>query len=191
MKRRRGKIGELSKNGDYPMLSIVKCSLPDNALLASYSRDGTYTDCYSTDIIGAISHVEFVIAFYTTLIFKLERVILKWAVSKPSTDAQARLLAEGTINNFAAWYVESRSENQILMSDFWGRTRSWLMVTPLPAGNGTLTRLYFGSAVVPVQNPKSGIPSLGLGFHALLGFHKVYSQVLLYSAKSRLKARRP
>jgi hypothetical protein len=50
--------------------------------------------------------------------------------------------------------------------------------------------LYFGSAVIPVKNNKTGRLSLGLGFHALLGFHKVYSVILLYSAKLRLKAKK-
>ena len=47
-----------------------------------------------TEIPGRISFPEFVFAFYTTLLFKLERLILKWTVSKPSTDAQARQLAD-------------------------------------------------------------------------------------------------
>jgi len=51
-------------------------------------------------------------AFYTTLVFKLERLILKLAVSRPSTDAQAKQLAAGSIDEFSAWHVEARSENQ-------------------------------------------------------------------------------
>ena len=77
------------------MFSIEKCAVPANAMLAKYSMDGTYTDCYTTEIPGQISFREFVFAFYTTLLFKLERLILKWIVSKPSTDAQARQLADG------------------------------------------------------------------------------------------------
>jgi len=169
------------------MFSIEKCKVPDNAMLANYSVDGTYTDCYTTEIPGRISFPEFAFAFYTTLIFKLERLILKWMVSKSSTDAQARQLADGSSERFAAWYVENRSENEILMCDFRGRTRSWLMAAPVSAVSGVRTRLYFGSAVVPIRNSKTGEPSLGFGFQALLGFHKVYSVLLLYSAKSRIK----
>ncbi len=72
-------------------------------------------------------------AFYTTWIFKLERAILKWAVSRASTDLDAKRLAEGEIDRFSAWSVEDRNDNQLLMSDFQGRTRSWLMT--LPAGD--------------------------------------------------------
>ena len=170
------------------MFSIESCSIPDDALLNNYSREGTYTDCYVTEIHGAVSQARFVTAFYTTPVFKLERFILKIAVSKPSTDDQAIQLAAGSIDAFAAWNVEARSENQLLMSDFHRRTRSWLMVVPASGTNGTCTRLYFGSAVVPVKHSKTGKLTLGFGFRALLGFHKIYSVVLLYAARSRLDA---
>lgn len=164
--------------------------MPDDALLGSYSREGAYTDCYATEVSGAVSQAQYVLAFYTTWVFKLERVILTWVVSRPSTDAQAKQLAEGSIDTFAAWHVEQRSTNQLLLCDFQGRTRSWLMVAPVVAGRDARTRLYFGSAVVPVRNPTTGISTLGRGFRALLGFHKMYSKVLLYSAKSRLERQR-
>jgi hypothetical protein len=171
------------------MFSIEKCKVPDHTMLARYSADGSYTDCYTTEIPGQISFPEFVFAFYTTFLFKLERSILKWTVSKPSTDSQARRLADGNIEKFAAWQVEGRNESEILMCDFRGRTRSWLMMTPVTTGNGARTRLYFGSAVTPRRNSKTGELSLGSGVQALLGFHKIYSVLLLYSAKSRIKDR--
>ena len=179
--------GNYLTNGEQGMFSIEKCIVPGNALLANYSMNRTYTDCYATEIPGRISLAEFIFAFYTTFIFKLERLILKWVTAKPSTNAQARQLADGNIERFAAWHVEDRSENEILMCDFRGRTRSWLMVTPVNTVSGARTRLYFGSAVVPIQKSKTGKLSLGFGFQALLGFHKVYSVLLLYSAKSRIK----
>jgi hypothetical protein len=169
------------------MLSVEKCKVPGNALLARYSVDGAYTDCYTTEIPGRISLAEYIFNFYTTFIFKLERFILKWAVSKSSTDAQARQLSDGEIERFAAWHVEGRNENEILLCDFGGRTRSWLMSVPVNEGNRARTRLYFGSAVVPVRNSKTGDSSLGFGVQVLLGFHKVYSVLLLYFAKSRIK----
>lgn len=171
------------------MFSIEKCALPDNALLINYARDDTYTDCYRTDVFGVVSHAEFVSAFYSTLLFRIERLILRWAVSKPSTDADVKLLAEGKIDKFAAWYVEGRIEDQILMCDFRNRTRSWLMVSPLHENGGSRTQLYFGSAVVPIGNSKSEKSSFGPSFRALIGFHKIYSVALLHSAKSLLNAR--
>ena len=58
-----------------------------------------YTDCYTADISGPVSHAQYVTAFYTTAVFKLERLILKWAVSRPSTDAQAEQMAAGAIDD--------------------------------------------------------------------------------------------
>jgi len=166
--------------------SIQPCSLPGNALLNAYRTSGAYTDCYATDFDAAVSHQQFVSAFYTTPLFKLERVILKWAVSRPSTDAEAQQLAAGTVDAFAAWHVEKRAENQLLMCDLHGRTRSWLMVAPLKTDRGPATRLYFGSAVVPANSAATGQPTLELGFRALMGFHKMYSKALLSAARSRL-----
>ncbi|MGJ8668391.1 MAG: hypothetical protein ACSHXK_02785 [Oceanococcus sp.] len=165
---------------------IKACALPEVALLRGYRVGGAYTDCYSTSIDGAVSHAEFVEAFYTTALFKSERFILKWAVNRPSSDFDARQLALGASDQFAAWYVEDRAENQLLLSDFREQTRSWLMVVPAQ-GCDPSTTLYFGSAVVPKRGP-DGLPdNMGLLFRALMGFHKVYSHALLYAASRRLR----
>jgi len=166
---------------------IKKGPVLANTLLDKYSIKGTYVDCYSTEVPGQVLFPEFIFAFYTTPLFKLERLILKLAVSKQSTDIQARQLADGSINKFAAWYVENRSENELLMCDFRERTRSWLMVIPLNTASDTRTRLYFGSAVVSVRNSKTGKLSLRFLYEALLGFHRIYSILLLYSAKSNIE----
>lgn len=169
------------------MSAIKPCPLPDAVFLKRYSRDGAYTDCYATDVAGTISQAEYVAAFYTTPVFKLERLIIKYAVSRPSTDDQARQLAAGSLDSFAAWHVEARDADQLLLCDFQHRTRSWLMAAPLTGGSEPRTRLYFGSAVVPVKNAKTGQLSLGPVFKALLGFHRIYSRILLHSAKARLQ----
>ena len=158
--------------------------LPEHALLARYAGDGGYTDCYVTDLPGNFSQAEYVAAFYTTWLFKLERVILKWLVAKPSTDQQAEELARGGRDSFAAWTVEASAPNQLLMRDFLGNTRSWLMVEPRHEGG--VTRLYFGSAVVPRADRKTGQRRLGFSFRALLGFHRRYSRALLTAARARL-----
>ena len=168
------------------MPSIHRCDVPQGALLGKYQYEGAYADCYVTAIPRRVSHAEFVEAFYTTALFKVERLLLSWLVAKPSTDAQANQLAAGTRDSFAAWSVEARSPNQLLMRDFQGRTRSWLMVAPSERSPLEDTRLYFGSAVVPVARGKSGAGTLGLGFRMLLGFHKLYSRALLSAAQSRL-----
>jgi len=161
--------------------------MPDGAILAGYARNGAFTDCYATEICGTVTLAQYVQAFYTSWVFRLEREILRWVVARPSTDDQARQLADGAIDTFSAWRVESRRENQLLMSDFRGRTRSWFMVASLGDGNHPGTRLYFGSAVVPEQDPATGKSGLGVVFRALMGFHRLYSHVLLHTARSRLE----
>jgi hypothetical protein len=152
---------------------IEKCSLPDEALLQSYARAGAYTDCYCTALPHAVALADFVTAFYTNWLFKLERFVLRVAVSRPSTDSEARQLGDGGIDRFAAWTVEARTDEQLLMCDFQGRTRSWFMVTG--------AHLMFGSAVVPVTVTESR-------FRVLLGFHRLYSRALLHAARSRLQS---
>ena len=168
--------------------SVRPCPIPANALLDRYRQEGSYADCYCTDLTGDVSHQHFVEAFYTTPVFKLERLILRFAVSRPSTDAQAARLAQGAADSFAAWSVEARNDNQLLLCDLHGRTRSWLMTMPLEQGAGT--RLYFGSAVVPTRDERSGETRLGPVFSGLLGFHRLYSKILLHAARSRLQSQR-
>lgn len=160
--------------------------MPEEALLAKYTRGGAFTDCYTLEVPGNISQAQYAEAFYTSRVFKLERLILRWLVDKPSTDVEARELAAGRRNAFAAWTVEGRAADQLLMCDYLGRTRSWLMVAPCESRDLPATRLYFGSAVVPVIDKSTGKPTLGSPYQMLLGFHKRYSRVLLSSARTRL-----
>jgi hypothetical protein len=169
---------------------IAACALPEGAWLRRYSESDAYTDCYAAEMATPVSQADYIEAFYTTWVFKLERLILAWFVAKPSTDLQARALASGSAEAFAAWTVEGRSDNQLLMCDFQGRTRSWLMSAPFPDNAATGTRLYFGSAVVRVNNRRSGHREMSLVFRTLLGFHKIYSRVLLRATLSRLRRAR-
>ena len=75
------------------MPSIRRCELPQGALLSKYQLGSAYADCYVTEVAGRVSHAEYVEAFYTTTLVKVERSLLSWLVSKPSTDLQARQLA--------------------------------------------------------------------------------------------------
>lgn len=161
--------------------SVVTSELPGSALLRTYVHAGAYTDCFFTEVPRSISLAEYVAGFYTTWIFKLERWILTHAVEKPSSDLEAGQVARAEIDSFAAWSVEDRAADQLLMCDYVRRTRSWFMVIPIDGG----TRLCFGTAVVPVRRA-SGELTLGTAYSALMGFHKLYSRVLLRSARSRL-----
>lgn len=155
---------------------------PNHSLLQKYLKSGDFTDCYSLDMPCQVTFEDYVSAFYNSWLFKLERWILRWAVKRPSSDEQPKQLVAGTREQFAAWDVEARSENQLLMCDLHQRTRSWLMTEGGPQG----TRLFFGSAVVK-QSEKNGSPKMGWIFNALSGFHALYSIALLQAAKARLK----
>jgi hypothetical protein len=168
------------------MTTILASDLPDAALLQRYKRDGAYTDCYRMDLPRDVSMAEYIAAFYTTWLFKIERRILALALGKHSTDDAAQALALGNESNFAAWSVEDRSSNQLLLCDFLGRTRSWLMVEPVRSSRCASTRLYFGSAVVPKSGLVEGNASFGFAFHAFSGFHHVYSRALLRVAHAKL-----
>jgi len=167
------------------MLSIEKCAVLPNSLLASYFENG-YADSYRTELSGHISLEDFVFGFYTTALFKLERFILTWIVLKPSNDMQAKELTENKTNKFAAWTVENRTENELLMCDMLERTRSWFMINHTGTKENPRTQLFFGTGIAPATKGKIGKSSIGVFFIALLPFHKIYSILLLYSAKTRI-----
>lgn len=166
--------------------TVRPCTLPADALLGRLAGSGAYMDCYVTEIEGAVSLARYVEAFYTTALFKVERSILRFAASRPSSDTEARRLAQGQLDGFAAWRVEGRTPDQLLLADFTGRTKSWLMVAAAEGAGPRRTRLYFGSAVLPKRADGTGRAGLGFVFSALLGFHRVYSRALLSAARSRL-----
>jgi len=170
--------------------TVVSCELPPQALLRSYDLDGGYTDCYRADIARPVTQAEFVEAFYSTAVFKAERLVL-CLLRRPSTDAQARELATGQRSRFAAWSVEDRREDQLLLCDFLGGTRSWLMTEAQCIDGRPATRLYFGSAVVSRARARDGRPAIGLVYRALMGFHQLYSVILLRAALRRLQRREP
>lgn len=166
-----------------PFKNINLIDLPDESLLKTYESEGTFTDCYTVNLNTAVTFEQYVQNFYSTPLFKVERFLLKVFAGYPSSDETAKLLANGETDKFAAWTVEGRSKNQILLCDVSGRTRSWLM---LDRRTDTGSQLYFGSAVVRKLNPKSGKTEMGRLFKILLGFHKLYSKLLLNSAKEKL-----
>jgi hypothetical protein len=125
-------------------------SLPRQALLARYAGNGAYTDCFAAELDGSIDCARYVEAFYTTPLFRAERLILRLAIEAPSTDEQAHLLASGAIDRFAAWRVEDRAPDQLLMCDIRGSTRSWFMVERLTRRRNRST------SVPPSCQPRCG-----------------------------------
>ncbi|TDT77891.1 hypothetical protein BDE40_1192 [Litoreibacter halocynthiae] len=161
------------------MPSISTPPLPEDALLRRYENGvGHYTDCFVVTVPETVELSHFIDAFYTAPLFRTERVILKYAAKSPSTDKDAADIACGRTEAFAAWTVEARTGNQLLMCDMASKTRSWFMVDQIRDG----TCLYFGSAVT--ADKKTG--RLGFLFNALLPLHKLYARALLKGAVNRL-----
>lgn len=171
-------------------MSVVRpCALPAAALLHDSVATGAYTDCFCVEVPAPVSHAAFVEAFYTSPVFRVERWILRWALSRPSTDADARRLASGASDTFAAWIVCGRAPDQLLLQDVTGRTQSWLMVAACADdGPSPGTRLYFGSALMPARSGATGPARKGWLYRSLLGFHTLYSRILLSAARSRVWA---
>lgn len=170
------------------MTDIQQCDVPQGSLLRKYKDGPGFADCYVTEVPGTVSQAAFVEAFYTSALFTVERNVLKHLASKHASDADARQLAAGMVGEFSAWKVEHQSPSELLLADFTGRTRSWLMATPVTESEAaTSTRLYFGSAVVPRSSTAAQKSSMGWLFHALLGFHRLYSRLLLRAASRRVR----
>lgn len=168
--------------------------MPKESLLNTY-RGGPHPerwvgqgDCFSVAVAQPVSLGDFVYAFYTSPVFRIERAILRILAGAPSTDAEARGVADGSGSSFAIWRLGERTTTQLLMCDRFEKTRSWFQVAPMEGG-GTLLR--FGSAVAASRNRETGALSVGRGFRWLMGFHVVYSRVLLGAAGRRVTKKMP
>lgn len=149
--------------------AVQQIPLPDGTLLARYTAAlACYTDCFVRDVPKQVQLGQFVSAFYKTLLFRAERLILGALAGRPSTDWQVGEVAQGLRQDFAAWTVEDRRADQVVMCDMGEQTRSWFMVVPQ---NGS-TRLCFGSAVGSKDAPLVRL---------LMPFHSVYARALLKS----------
>ncbi|MBN8279093.1 MAG: hypothetical protein J0M16_00605 [Gammaproteobacteria bacterium] len=172
------------------MAPVIQEPVPADSLLRTF-RQGPdpaawerYSDCFRTVVDGPVTLPGFVLAFYTSPVFRVERVILA-RFGWPSTDDDARRVADGTTDRFAAWRVLARAPGQLLLGDMLGNTRSWFAASVLP-GDPARTELRFGSGIAARQDPHTGERRPSLGFRLLGGFHVVYSRVLLASAAGRL-----
>jgi hypothetical protein len=170
------------------VLAITRESVPEDALLRTFrggahpERWGRYADCFAVSVDRDVTLAQFVFAFYTSPLFRIERGLLRLLINAPSSRADARAIADGTSDKFAAWYVGQRTEMQLLMCDRYERTRSWFRVEPERGG----TRLRFGSAVAAKRGEKTDVPRRPAAFSLLLSFHVLYSQALLRAAAANL-----
>lgn len=161
------------------MPDVTPVPVPMDALLLRYvGQAGCYTDCFAATLPKVVTLPEFITAFYTTWLFGLERAVLTVALRRRIRDSDVAALAFGATDRFAAWTVEARQDDQILLCDITGGTRSFLAVDTTANGG---TRLLFGSAVVP---SKSG--ELSRVVKLLTPLHQFYSRSLLRTACHKL-----
>ncbi|MEO0574720.1 MAG: hypothetical protein AAF004_04590 [Pseudomonadota bacterium] len=162
-------------------MAVATDLLPRNALLQRYNVDGHYADCFVVVVPRTIDLVAFIQAFYTTRLFRLERLVLSVALRRRITDTDVDCLARAETDAFAAWTVEARRDKEILLCDIAGRTRSWLACETDTAGT---TTLRFGSAVLARDGALSPL------IRATIPLHRCYARALLRAAHRRLLDKR-
>lgn len=149
---------------------VRRARVPASSLIARYVADpASHVDAYVAS--GDATLEQFVRAFFSTPIFRLERRLLRLA-GKRSSDQQVDDLASGAGSVMAAWVIEDRSETELLLTVAGSPIRTWLAVGP--------GELWFGSAIVADGGK---IPFLA---KALMPFHHVYSRSLLRAAARRV-----
>ncbi|MEM9967807.1 MAG: hypothetical protein AAF755_06885 [Pseudomonadota bacterium] len=153
--------------------------VPKDALLNRYvETPGAYTDCFEVMSPLSISHDEFLRAFYTTWLFRLERVVLSIALRRWIRDNELDMLVRGRADAFAVWYVEDRRTGEILLRDKSGRTCSYLAVS---GKSGGATRLIFGSTVFYSNR------NAPWWLAAVIPAHVIYSKALLRAAELKTR----
>jgi hypothetical protein len=173
-------------------MPIEQQVVPSDSLLKTYrggarpEQWGHHGDCFAVVVDAPVTLSDFVFAFYTSPVFRVERGILRVLAGAPSTDDDVRALAEGSRTTFAVWRVGERTATQLLMCDRYEKTRSWFRVAPADGGR---TVLQFGSAVAASRKRATGAMPMGLGFRWLMAFHVLYSRILLSAAGRRLTKR--
>ncbi len=168
-------------------MSVMVGRIPEAAFLKTYEyKAGCYVDCYYLDVPESVSLPDYVYAFFTSPVFRIERAMLRLFASSQSSDCDVKELATNKGDRLAGWRAMARDDTQMILAVGEGPIRTWFMCgKPEAAFEGT--RLYFGSAVLPTKQSDTGKPEMGRMFRYLLGFHKIYSRVLLRSAKRKLR----
>ena len=160
---------------------VEAAPVPVSSLLATAPGERDYADCWCCEIAGSAGLSQLIEAFFTCPAFRPERLTLA-AIGKGGSDAEARALAQGETDRFAAWTLVERREDEILLEDFAHRTRCWLAVAP-QVGH---TRVSFGTAILARTGDGGADRAENLAFRALVPFHRFYARRLIASAAKRI-----
>lgn len=168
------------------MNEIEERRVPKGSLLQHFAdSQGTYTDAFVAQVKSAPSLHDYIEAMFDSPVFRIERLILAVTVFKPAFRKDVSALAAGEGDQLAGWKLMQRTDQELLLAVENGRVRTWLMIEPI---SDEVSRVWFGSAVVPKQSKNGAAEGLGIAYRSMLAVHKYYSRVLLRSAIRRLSA---
>lgn len=167
------------------MIRVEERDSPKDSLLHQYTeKPGCHADAFMAEINFTPSLKDYITAMFGSPVFRIERVLLAVAAATPTFKKDLTAFALAEKDSFALWKTMERSDQELLMEVEKGRVRTWLMVEPT---EGETSKLWFGSAIVPKTTPSREVGDIGFTFKALMGFHKLYSRILLLAAIRGLK----
>lgn len=139
-------------------------------------------DCFRLDVPGHVPIERFAHAFFTSWLFKLERLVLPVA----TTDDLAKDFAYSRVNEFAIWTAKERTDSELLA--VWAEQHSpasgatWMRVVHGKDDEGKpKTCLEFGSAIAPGDMPyQKAVMAVAVPLHL------AYSGLLLGAAAGNI-----
>ncbi|KAA0175468.1 hypothetical protein FNF27_03168 [Cafeteria roenbergensis] len=139
-------------------------------------------DCFRLDVPGHVPIERFVHAFFTSWLFKLERLVLPVA----TTDSLAKDFAYSRVNEFAIWTAKERTDSELLAT--WAEEHSpatgatWMRVVHGKDDDGKpKTCLEFGSAIATGDMPyQKAVMAVAMPLHL------AYSGLLLGAAAGNI-----
>ncbi len=162
-----------------------RTQIPPQSAFARYLEvPGAYADCYAIKVKGAAKLEGYTNAFFSTWLFRLELLVLRLFGSSNVTEQDRENLARGASDQFGLWRVETRDQDEMVLSVGDGPIRTWLRVQP-DRDDPSATLLVFGSAVLPRHQNRDGTQRLDRITQALTPIHQAYSILLLRAAAQR------
>ncbi len=103
------------------MATIYAIPVPDGSLLAEFGpppgvQSEPYRDCFMRRESGAVSLEQLIERFYCSWAFRPERIALG-LIGRGASSEDARKLARGEVESFAAWTVIERRHANVLVAE--------------------------------------------------------------------------
>ncbi|MTI09151.1 hypothetical protein [Curvivirga aplysinae] len=167
------------------MTEVKETAIPLNSFMNFYHESpGHHADAFVGQIDGIVTLEDYILAFFDSPIFRIERSILSLFLLRRIKQSEIKELASGRSQQFALWKTKKRNEEELLLEVGDSQIRTWFHTEQEQSNK---TKLYFGSAIVPDTTSKNAKEGIGFTFRFFMGFHKLYSRILLQSALKKLK----